>query len=167
MAFALRSLFLLCGISGLLTGVWSFPAKDTANVNCPAGWTQLDCSCYIYQDEARNFADGEAVCNILGGNLVSIHNALENAIVQQLIAAEDTDPGTPNLAWIGLHDSIEDGDYIWTDGTVENFRNFGSGEPNSSNGDCVRMDETTGLWETGDCPIEDEYVCIQEAHHFY
>ncbi|XP_068507099.1 snaclec alboaggregin-A subunit beta' isoform X1 [Syngnathus scovelli] len=157
MAFALRSLFLLCEISGLLTGLWSFPA---IGVTCPADWTQLDCSCYIYQNEARNFADGEAVCNILGGNLVSIHNDLENAVVQQLIAAA-------NLTWIGLHDSIVDGDYIWTDGTVENFRNFGTGEPNSSNGDCVLMDETAGLWTSANCTDLQTYVCIKNVHRLF
>ncbi|XP_077374130.1 lithostathine-1-beta-like [Festucalex cinctus] len=165
MAFALRSLFLLCGMSGLLTGVWSFPSKFKKDITCPEGWTQLDLHCYIYQDDPRTFADAEAVCNILGGNLVSIHSDLENAVVQQLILAGDNDD---DEAWIGLHDAIENDDYIWTSGKVVNFLNFntGGGEPDDSIGDCVMMDEDDGLWETADCTDEDEYVCIKEAHSF-
>ncbi|XP_077374180.1 snaclec alboaggregin-A subunit beta'-like [Festucalex cinctus] len=161
MAFALRSLFLLCGISGLLTGVWAFPIKILKDISCPEGWTQLDCKCYIYQGEARTFADAEAICNILGGNLVSIHNELECVFVQQLILA-----GTngDDAAWIGLHEAIEDDDFIWTDGTVEDFRNFNSAP---DNGDCVEMDSSNGEWETADCTDLEEYVCIKDAHHFF
>ncbi|XP_019712631.1 lithostathine-1-alpha-like [Hippocampus comes] len=164
MAFALHSLFLLCGISGLLTGVWAFPSKKSNDLVCPKGWTLLDCNCYVYEDEPRTFADAEAVCNILGGNLVSIHSDLENAVVQQLILAGTNDD---DEAWIGLHDTILDGDYIWTDGTVEDFRNFGSGQPNALNGNCVAMDETDGQWESALCTDDDEYVCIKEAHRVF
>ncbi|XP_051916286.1 lithostathine-1-beta-like isoform X2 [Hippocampus zosterae] len=143
MAFALHSLFLLCGISGLLTGVWAFPSKISNGLFCPKGWTLLDCNCYVYQEEQRTFADAEAVCNILGGNLVSIHSGLENAVVQQLIVAGTNND---NEAWIGLHDSILNDDYIWTDGTVADFLNFATGEPNAANGNCVALDEMNGEW---------------------
>nr|XP_061812425.1 galactose-specific lectin nattectin-like [Nerophis lumbriciformis] len=101
MALALRSLFLLCGLNGLLTGVGSFPSKMFKDVSCPEGWTQLDCRCYIYQSEAREFADAEAVCGILGGNLISIGSDLENAIAQEL----SEDGGS--VVWIGYHDAVE------------------------------------------------------------
>ncbi|XP_061533677.1 C-type lectin LmsL-like [Phycodurus eques] len=165
MASALRLLFLLCGISGLLTGVWSYPMTYSKNINCPQDWTQLDCKCYIYQDEARTFVDAEAVCNILGGNLVSIHNILENAVVLQLLRAG----GNSIAVWTGLHDAIEDGDYIWTDGSEEDFRNFDSNasppEPNSGTGNCVELDETDGLWQTAVCTTENVYVCIMDVYH--
>nr|BAX73923.1 C-type lectin [Hippocampus abdominalis] len=164
MAFALHSFVLLCGISGLLTGVRAFPSKKLNDLLCPKGWTLLDCNCYVYEDEARTFSDAEAVCNILGGNLVSIHNDLENAVVQQLIVAGENND---EVSWIGLHDSIEVDDYIWTDGTVEDFRNFANGEPNAATGNCVVMDETEGEWETASCEDLQEYVCIKEAHRLF
>ncbi|XP_077375326.1 galactose-specific lectin nattectin-like isoform X2 [Festucalex cinctus] len=159
MAFALRSLFLLCGISGLLTGVGSFPINILTDVSCPEGWTQLDCDCYIFQAEARSFADAEAICNILGGNVVSIHNDLENAIVQQLIIA-----GGNTAAFIGLHNALAAGDFIWTDGTVEDFRNFVPMNPISGN--CVILVTVGGLWVSVPCTGPGPYVCIKEAHHF-
>ncbi|XP_077424516.1 C-type lectin LmsL-like [Vanacampus margaritifer] len=165
MAFALHSLFLLCGIAGLLTEVRSFPAIYTQYNDCPEGWTQLDCKCYIIEDEARSFADAESVCNILGGNLVSIHNDLENALNVELLKQ-----GTSASAgWIGLHDSILDGDYIWTDGSDEDFLNFDTtnSEPNSITGDCVEVDLMDGLWQTADCTDDNIYVCIKDSQPFH
>ncbi|XP_077423828.1 snaclec 6-like [Vanacampus margaritifer] len=163
MAFALRSLFLLCGISGLLTGVSSFSFVHRKVNNCPPHWTQLDCNCYIYQDDVRTAADAESVCNIIGGNLVSIHDALENAFVQKLAQAGDND----DVFWLGLSDAVLDDTYIWTDGTTNDFENFDTtnSEPDGTTGDCVTMDEDDGLWQTADCTDEEAYVCIREVYY--
>ncbi|XP_057692854.1 galactose-specific lectin nattectin-like [Corythoichthys intestinalis] len=160
MAFAVRSFFLLCAISGLLTGVWSLPKKSQKNNDCPKGWTRLDCNCYIYQGEIRALADAESVCNILGGNVASIHSDLENAFIHELVQAG----GDEGYAVLGLHDTIEDDDYIWTDGSENDYTNFdmSAGEPDGS-GDCVEMDISDGLWENVACDTERAYVCISEV----
>nr|XP_061812422.1 galactose-specific lectin nattectin-like [Nerophis lumbriciformis] len=103
MALALRSLFLLCGLTGLLTGVGSFPSRFFNDVSCPEGWTQVDLKCYILEDDARMFQDAEAVCNILGGNMVSISNDLENIVVGAI--GENGVSGA--TMWIGLFDNIK------------------------------------------------------------
>ncbi|XP_061629059.1 galactose-specific lectin nattectin-like [Phyllopteryx taeniolatus] len=166
MAFALRLLFLLCGISGLLTGVWSKSKLVAKDNGCPKGWTRLDCHCYIFQDEQRAFADAESVCQIIHGNLASIHSDLENAFLLELIRAG----GEEGQSWIGLHDTIADGDYIWTDGSDQDFLNFNvnaspNPEPNSANGDCVEIDEDDGLWQTAECIDTNirTYVCITDV----
>uniref|UniRef100_A0A3Q2Z1Q6 Snaclec echicetin subunit beta-like n=1 Tax=Hippocampus comes TaxID=109280 RepID=A0A3Q2Z1Q6_HIPCM len=160
MAFTLRLLFLLCGISGLLTGAWSWSfqniqAKDN---NCPKGWTRLDCFCYIFQRDPRNFADAESVCNILEGNLVSIHSFLENAFVRELAAAG----GNVDQIWIGLTDALMPTDYIWTDGTINNFENFIAPPPDNDN-DCVELRQSDGQWRTDECTEEEQYVCIRDV----
>ncbi|XP_019712623.1 snaclec 6-like isoform X1 [Hippocampus comes] len=164
MAFALRLLFLVCGISGLLTGVWSFKKIDFKDNNCPKGWTRLDCNCYIYQDDPRTFADAESICNILEGNLVSIHNDLENSFVLELIRAG----GNDNVTWIGFTDAIEENDFIWTDGTEQDFLNFDldiiPAEPDGT-GDCVILAEDDGLWQDELCTDLEPYVCIKKVSH--
>uniref|UniRef100_A0A3Q2Z7Z7 C-type lectin domain-containing protein n=1 Tax=Hippocampus comes TaxID=109280 RepID=A0A3Q2Z7Z7_HIPCM len=91
----------------------------------------------------------QSVCNILGGNLVSIHSALENSFVHELILAIED----PVDAWIGLHDAInQDGDFIWTDGTLEDFRAFNGTEPDTS-GDCTQMNESDGCWADLACTM--------------
>ncbi|XP_061682922.1 galactose-specific lectin nattectin-like [Syngnathoides biaculeatus] len=162
MRFGLLSLLLLCGISELLTGAWSRPTKEVQVHNsCPKGWTQLDCNCYLYQDEGRTFADAESVCNILGGNLVSIHSALENSFVLELIRQSSKKDKT----WIGLHDAIEDNDFIWTDGSDVDFLRFDDHEPNGS-GPCVQIDERNGFWEDAYCADELSYVCIRDVPYY-
>ncbi|XP_061123309.1 lithostathine-1-alpha-like isoform X2 [Syngnathus typhle] len=164
MAFTLGSLFLLCGISGLLTGVRSATIVPAKAFYCPNDWTQLDCFCYIYEDESRTFADAESVCNILGGNLVSIHGDLENAVVVELVQPRG---GTLPLAiWIGLTDAVLEDDFMWTDGSDVDFDNFLGSEP-SSMGDCVVMaiNVNTGDWGVQNCTTPFPYVCIKEAHH--
>ncbi|KAM9829855.1 echinoidin-like [Syngnathus typhle] len=162
MAFTLGSLVLLCGISGLLTGVWSATIVPVKGNNCPKGWTQLDCFCYIYEDESRTFADAESVCNILGGNLVSIHNELENALVRELVEAGD---GTlPGSFWIGLTDAVLNGDFMWTDGSNVDFINFDGGV-SDDDGDCVEMETADGEWDDVACSTDSPYVCIKEVHH--
>ncbi|XP_049608623.1 galactose-specific lectin nattectin-like [Syngnathus scovelli] len=157
MAFTLGSLFLLCGICGLLTGVSSAPVKA---FYCPNDWTLLKSSCYIYQAESRTFSDAESVCIILGGNLVSIHDGLENAFVLELIRAAD---GEVDEAWIGYSDAIMEGDFIWTDGSDNSFQNFGAGEPDSD--DCISMDTNDGEWQDEECDDTFPYVCIMDASH--
>ncbi|XP_077566760.1 snaclec botrocetin subunit beta-like [Stigmatopora nigra] len=162
MAFGLRSFFLLCMFSGLLTGVWSAVKKVEIENNCPKDWTRLDCHCYIYQSEERVFADAESVCNILGGNLVSIHNDLENAFVNELSKAG----GEETAVWIGLHDAIENNDFLWTDGSEFDLTNFGmlGGEPSdSATGSCVEMQEDDATWDIVDCTGENTYICITDV----
>ncbi|XP_057692856.1 lithostathine-1-beta-like [Corythoichthys intestinalis] len=163
MALALRSLFLLCGLTGLLTGVGSFPTRVFKDVNCPEGWTQLDLKCYIGEDDPRTFQDAEAVCNILGGNLVSIASDLENAVVGEI--GQTVITGTFMTVWIGLFDNIEEGTYFWTDGTNNDHDNFDTGEPVSANGDCVEMVTSTAAWNTETCTTELPFICTKAAGH--
>ncbi|XP_061678763.1 echinoidin-like [Syngnathoides biaculeatus] len=163
MRFSIGSFFLLYGIGGLLTGVWSFPLTHWKNIKCPTDWTQVNCHCYIYETTAASFVDAELDCISRGGNLVSIHSKLENSVVLE-VAREG---GSTTEFWIGLHDSIRSGDYIWTDGSVQKFLNFDSdaipAEPNSGTGDCVEVDEGDGLWQTADCTDVNTYVCIMDV----
>ncbi|XP_077359631.1 galactose-specific lectin nattectin-like [Festucalex cinctus] len=181
MAFPLRSFFLLCAISGVLSGGWNqnpFFQDDS----CPKGWLRLGSKCYIYKPDSRIFTDAEKVCQTLGGNLVSIHNIVENAVVLDLIRQGVNF----DVAWIGLQDAItsyfsgviisqflnvdsfkcnfvfQDNEFFWTDGTLVNFFSFGPGEPDS-NGNCILMFKGDGFWKDDLCNLEYPYVCIQDA----
>ncbi|XP_057682390.1 galactose-specific lectin nattectin-like isoform X2 [Corythoichthys intestinalis] len=155
MAFAMRVLFLCCAISGLLTGAES---QHNWKDKCPKGWIQLHNRCYIYQNRERTFADAERVCKSIGGNLVSIHNALENALVLELIR-----PSGNHSVWIGLSDPILDNDFLWTDGTTVDFANFGTmGLDNAGN--CVQIAEMDGFWQNELCDDRAPYVCVQDGN---
>ncbi|XP_077566763.1 galactose-specific lectin nattectin-like [Stigmatopora nigra] len=159
MTMFLRWLFLFCGSSALLTGAncSSFGSDWKTINNCPKGWTQLNCHCYIFVKEIRTSEDAESVCKILGGNLVSIENLVTNAFITGI--AEDAEN---NLIWLGIDDLSGD-TFTWNDDTLSTFNNFDSGEPDGD-GSCVAMDVTDGFWQDEDCSTNSySFVCIRDV----
>ncbi|XP_051937143.1 galactose-specific lectin nattectin-like [Hippocampus zosterae] len=161
MAFCLHLLF-FCGISGLFTGTWAFTrSRDDV---CPPGWTRLNSRCLLFQNERLQFYLAETVCNILGGNLVSIHNALENEVVRHLIMAET---GSFTFTWIGLQDKIQDGEYVWTDGSAFDFEDWGPNRPRvDTNDDCVLINFQGESWTDISCNARRPFVCAKRLKHY-
>ncbi|XP_061682909.1 galactose-specific lectin nattectin-like isoform X2 [Syngnathoides biaculeatus] len=157
MAFSFRSSFLLFGFCGLLTGAWSKPTDHAKENCCPKGWTQVDCRCFIYQDRRRALADAESVCNILGGNLASVHSALEYAVVLELVRASSD---STDDVWLGLHEAIEEGSFFWTDGSEVDFTAFNNDD---DDGDCIELEFSDGLWDNDSCSDTNRFVCARDA----
>ncbi|XP_061664180.1 galactose-specific lectin nattectin-like [Syngnathoides biaculeatus] len=159
MAFTLRSVFLLCGISGLLTAVWA--GKD--GNYCPKDWSQLDDHCYIFINQERSFIDAEQICLLRGGNLASILDAKENALVLELIRDA---LGEIQDTWVGLHDGPSEGTFIWTDGSPAEISGFTTPQPDDFGGneDCVEISRDTEAWNDETCTDLNFFVCIKEAH---
>ena len=77
--------------------------------------------------------DAQAKANNLGGNLLVIHNAIEQAHYASIL---------PSNSWIGLYQDMNDPNYAepaggwkWVDGTPATYTNWGSGEPNNLGGE--------------------------------
>ncbi|XP_061828791.1 struthiocalcin-2-like [Nerophis lumbriciformis] len=157
MAFALRVFFLLCGISGLLSGVCSTSLPIKNGGCCPKGWIQLDGFCYSLRHDLKPFDEAEAICRSFGGNLVSIHSFLENLVVYGLIEEENVE-----FAWIGLHDPVGNGVFQWTDGASFGYDNFPKGQP-SDHGACVVI-YRAGDWFVKDCSFTMPFVCILDTN---
>ncbi|XP_051912965.1 alpha-N-acetylgalactosamine-specific lectin-like isoform X2 [Hippocampus zosterae] len=157
MAFALRSLLLLCGISALLTGVLS---DETVTVPCcPSGWIRLQDRCFIYINTPRTFSAAEAACQTAGGNLASIRDSVENALCFQLV--RDANANTVTDTWIGLNDALQEGKFVRNDGSVSKFFDFrGPTQPDNfmGNEDCVEID-FTGQWNDETCTDTQDYLC--------
>ncbi|XP_077369801.1 galactose-specific lectin nattectin-like [Festucalex cinctus] len=156
MAFALRSLLLLCGISGLLTGVWC----ETVEVPCcPTGWVRLRDRCFVYRDDADlNYLDAEAACNGLGGNLATVRDSVENALILQLV--KDANAGSFDHTWFGLHDGFQESKFVRIDGVKSKFFFWGQDQPDnfSGNEDCAEI-YPPGQWNDENCADEQHYLC--------
>ncbi|XP_057712683.1 galactose-specific lectin nattectin-like [Corythoichthys intestinalis] len=140
---------------------YAIPVKVVKGNGCPKGWTQFNSRCFLYQDEERQFADAESICNILHGNLASVHSALEYAVVLELVRASSDSDGD---VWLGLHEAIEDGNFMWTDGTEVDFTAFnGDDDP----GDCIELEFSDGLWDNDNCYDTNRFVCARDAECDY
>ncbi|XP_019746317.1 galactose-specific lectin nattectin-like isoform X1 [Hippocampus comes] len=161
MAFALRSLLLLCGISALLTGVWSFQVVKVPS--CPKGWVRLENRCFFVVHQYRHFEDAELACQALGGNLASILNAREQVVVRALI---DLKVGVHEVAWIGYNDLANEGTFVWTDNSPPGFDAFDGPDPVTPDQDCVQTNAGTNseFWEDEPCSTTVPFVCVTNVH---
>ena len=74
------------------------------------------------------WTDAEAEAVSLGGNLVTVNNAEEDAWIGDTFLSED-----PNrLFWIGLNDVGQEGVWQWTSGEPFSYANWQLGEPNNA-----------------------------------
>ncbi len=86
-----------------------------------------------------------ASCALLGGHLVTISDAAENAFVNDLNGGD---------WWLGLSDVDTEGQFVWVTGEPLTFTNWDPGQPDNNSGlqDCVRQNR--GVWDDDECNAE-------------
>ncbi|XP_036390988.1 ladderlectin-like [Megalops cyprinoides] len=68
-------------------------------------------------------------CLKLGGNLASVHSLPEYRLIQKFTAAK---------AWIGGHDAVEEGQWLWSDGSPFLYTKWTPRQPDNHNEeDCL------------------------------
>ncbi|KAL1503572.1 hypothetical protein AB1Y20_012050 [Prymnesium parvum] len=105
--------------------------------------------------EKLTWAEAQAHCQSLGGELPSIQSKHWNDVLYNLTGGETT--------WIGLSDIKSEGDWVWSDGSSLNFSYWGVGEP-----DGAQFENCGAFWEVRnndkwfDMTCEDEYqfICL-------
>jgi hypothetical protein len=90
------------------------------------------CSCdYTFHDGPANWNTAEDTCVAAGGHLASVHSQANADAFHTLVS--DHGAGT---AWLGFTDSVEEGTFIWADGSSNSdYANWASGEPNEWGGE--------------------------------
>jgi serine/threonine protein kinase len=103
--------------------------------------------------ESNSWTGSEAVAVALGGHLVTINDAAEQAWVVSTFAAYD---GVNRHLWIGLNDIVQKGNYAWANGEPVTYLNWSPGEPNNYGmGEDYGMmfalaDSRAGYWNDAD-----------------
>ncbi|XP_017294289.1 galactose-specific lectin nattectin-like [Kryptolebias marmoratus] len=98
---------------------------------CPPGWTWYGGHCYLFVKSEKDWADAESHCNSLDGNLASIQSSDEYTFIRDLVFRE---AGSHPRTWVGGHDAVKDGVWMWSDGSKFVFSSWGKGEPNNNAG---------------------------------
>nr|XP_046252384.1 galactose-specific lectin nattectin-like [Scatophagus argus] len=155
MASGFHLAFFLSLIGGLLiSGSRSFSSPA-----CPSGWAQYGARCFSVQTSRRSMADAELTCISLGGNLASIRNIHEHLFIRNLIYQICRFYAT---AWIGFYDAVQEGKWLWTDGSKTVFTHWGHGEPNNVGGEhCTETNFRGYYWNDVPCHHSKPFVCAR------
>jgi Lectin C-type domain len=103
----------------------------------------------------------ERDCESEGGHLVVIDDEAENLLVKTVAEQSVTNnKSTHQLTWIGLGDSVSEGEFRWVTGAGVTLVHWFAGEPNSlyGNEDCVEV-RATGEWNDDRCDAPLTYIC--------
>lgn len=81
---------------------------------------------YLLTPNSWTASEAEAVA--LGGHLVTVNDAAENAFVSDTFGG----PTNPDRdLWLGLNDAGFEGNFAWADGDSSAYRNFSPGQPDN------------------------------------
>lgn len=105
-----------------------------------------------YVTQPGTIAQVELTARALGGDLVAIGDAEEQAFVQFLANGRDV--------WIGLNDALFEGEFEWSNGEFLQYANWNFGQP-GSDGDYVFLSGATGLWD--DVPASSIFSAVIEV----
>lgn len=108
------------------------------------------CSRYYYNNTpTSNWNTAQAQAAAVGGNLVSVNSAAENA---DLLSAAQAQGFTGGI-WIGFTDAASEGNWVWSNGSSNGYTNWNGSEPSNSGGfpcytdeDGAIMQLSNGLW---------------------
>ncbi|XP_036424674.1 galactose-specific lectin nattectin-like [Colossoma macropomum] len=126
---------------------------------CPGEWSAHGSRCFKFFKSPLQWIDAEFECLKHGANLASVHNNKENVFLKNLIK-EAT--GSPTKYWLGGHDCVAEGKWVWSDGSKMSFQDWDKGQPdNYKNGeDCLEMNYGGSFkWNDALCTVLRPFVC--------
>ncbi|XP_015279234.1 PREDICTED: macrophage mannose receptor 1-like [Gekko japonicus] len=145
------------------------PTSPAPQGGCDEGWLLFNNKCFqmfgFNEEDRKNWSAARTTCKTLGGNLATIPSKAVQAFLTMHFK------NVPVDSWIGLHDIIEEGRFLWTDGSSVRYTNWANSSPSSSrhgfffhsNEDCVAMikepEKWAGNWKDRKCSINYGYIC--------
>ncbi|XP_022595880.1 galactose-specific lectin nattectin-like [Seriola dumerili] len=151
-------LLCLCLASGLLAAASGCGEEKNVASGCPSGWTQFGSRCFIFYWNSKTWLDAETYCISIGGNLASVHSADEHFFLRNMIYRVS---GRYRLTWIGGFDAVEDGVWMWSDGSKFDYTRWATNEPDVSNTaqHCVEMNRNKNYWGDDSCTSRNPFIC--------
>jgi hypothetical protein len=158
------------------TGDACIPVSETCNAvdedcdgqidedtSCPCDRYTHDGSTYLICLGTDSWSGSRDLCRSVGYELVTIDSAAEDDWLWTTIG-----PMTGEEVWIGLTDAVEEGTFLWPDGTIQRtpsgdltYSGWRSTAPdNNGEEDCVELDRGSGgEWEDVDCSQNQVSIC--------
>ncbi|KAK7166890.1 hypothetical protein R3I94_001310 [Phoxinus phoxinus] len=150
----------LCLLVALSASVETNPIGSERCRVCTDDWRVFGCRCFKFFYNLQTWIDAEKFCLDLDGNLASAHSVEEYTFIERLIRYE---AASSTRAWIGGHDAVQEGVWLWSDGTKMNFE-YWSPEPDDDwyNERCLELKYTSGgYWDDDVCTVKKPFVCVR------
>ncbi|MBN3302177.1 lactose-binding lectin l-2 isoform X2 [Amia ocellicauda] len=136
-----------------------FHRADYSKCGCPEEWTIFKDQCFEFIDHEKSWLDAELHCLGLGGNLASVHTEEEYKFLLQELHHHNS---SNDKAWLGGSDHYQEGQWLWTDGSVWKYTHWSAGEPNNleAHQDCLEMNfGDDHAWNDQDCSHTLPFIC--------
>jgi hypothetical protein len=127
---------------------------------CVAPWVETTNGfCYRMSTDALGWSNARAACVAGGGDLVILNDDAEQSWLATFMGKSGV-----NQVWIGLSDTVTEGNYAWVDGTPLGSTGapWATGEPSGgADEDCigVQMTGANAAWFDLTCGTALRYVC--------
>ena len=136
------------------------------NSACQQGWISNGKSCYKLFTSSKTWENAKEECKKWNARLVKVESSEENDFIKTELLPTDEDDNY----WIGLSDSDNEGDWMWTDGTQldsDGYKNWGDNQPDNEKDkqNCVLIAIRTsdpdhnGKWHDKRCSRKRKYIC--------
>ncbi|XP_073687433.1 galactose-specific lectin nattectin-like [Garra rufa] len=127
---------------------------------CDNGWSAFDCRCIRVFNAKLPWIEAEKKCLGYDGNLASVHSYEEYAFIQNLIIMQNQDS---TEAWIGGHDAVSKGTWLWSDGSKMNLDIWAPGQPDNPRKNCIGINYgPTKQWNNNECYRPMAFVCMKK-----
>uniref|UniRef100_A0A3Q2QRK3 Hepatic lectin-like n=1 Tax=Fundulus heteroclitus TaxID=8078 RepID=A0A3Q2QRK3_FUNHE len=137
---------------------------------CEDGWVRFDGTCYYFSTNRLSWEESRKSCREPGAELVTVDTREEQYFLRSVLNRKMKT--FDDMFWIGLTDSLEEGRWIWVDGSdlSESLQFWSQKEPDNWTGenpageDCVRMGMEGGgvpmkNWYDNDCTSAQKRIC--------
>ena len=136
------------------------------NSACQQGWIGNGTSCYKLFTSNKTWENAKEECEKWNATLVKVESSEENDFIKTELL-----PSKNRNYWIGLSDSDNEGDWMWTDGTQldsDGYKNWGDDQPKNNknnNEDCVVIrirksdPDHYGKWRDLPCSLDKKFIC--------
>lgn len=131
---------------------------------CPRESVPYNGHCYLFISHRLKFFEAEDFCKSLSDELGASHLvSISDGDEMKFVSKTSKDLMGETEVWIGLHDVVTSGVFVWTDGSDVTYVNFSPGEPNNASNreHCVHTYDTME-WNDAECDSTKPFVCKRE-----
>ncbi|XP_051997795.1 ladderlectin-like [Xyrauchen texanus] len=133
----------------------TFSLGNTEVEECPFGWTPFGKKCYKFFSPQVDWITAEKNCQSRDSNLAPVRSQVENEFLLSLVPVSAR-------CWIGGHDGVKDGQWLWSDGTTFDYTNWCSNEPSGGTATCLEINWTNKrCWKDQLFSTPMGYICAK------